>query len=161
VIRKLSLSDFDSILRIINDAAQAYKGVIPDDLWREPYMSSEELRHEIDSGVEFYGWFENGVMLGVMGIQFIGDIALIRHAYVLPEHQRRGIGSKLLRHLISLAKTSEILVGTWANATWTIRFYEKHGFKLVPPEEKDKLLHTYWNIPERQIEASVVLRLRK
>jgi len=161
VIRKLSSSDFDSILRIINNAAQAYKGVIPDDLWKEPYMSSEELRHEIDSGVEFYGWFENDVLLGVMGIQFVGDVTLIRHAYVLPEHQRRGIGSKLLRHLISLAKTSEILVGTWANATWAIRFYEKHGFKLVLPEEKDKLLRTYWNIPERQIEASVVLRLKK
>jgi len=161
VIRKLSLSDFDSILRVINDAAQAYKGVIPDDLWREPYMSSEELRHEIDSGVDFYGWFENNVLLGVMGIQFVRDVTLIRHAYVLPEHQRRGIGSKLLRHLISLAKTSEILVGTWANATWAIRFYEKHGFKLVSPKEKDKLLQTYWNIPEKQIEASVVLRLRK
>ena len=135
--------------------------MIPDDLWKEPYMSSEELRHEIDSGVEFYGWFENGVMLGVMGIQFAGDVTLIRHAYVLPEHQRRGIGSKLLRHLISLAKTSEILVGTWTYATWAIRFYEKHGFKLVSPEEKDKLLRTYWNIPEKQIEASVVLRFRK
>jgi len=140
MIRKLSPSNFDSILKVINDAAQAYKGVIPDDLWKEPYMSSEELRHEIDSGVEFYGWFENDVLLGVMDIQFIGDVTLIRHAYVLPEHQRRGIGSKLLRHLISLAKTSEILVGTWTNATWAIRFYEKHGFKLVPPEEKDKLL---------------------
>jgi len=161
MIRKLSPSNFDPILKVINDAAQAYKGVIPDDLWKEPYMSSEELRHEIDSGVEFYGWFENDVLLGVMGIQFVGDVTLIRHAYVLPEHQRRGIGSKLLRHLISLAKTSEILVGTWANATWAIRFYEKHGFKLVPPEEKDKLLRTYWNIPEKQIEASVVLRLRK
>jgi len=161
VIRKLSLSNFDSILRVINDAAQAYKGVIPDDLWKEPYMSSEELRHEIDSGVEFYGWFENDALLGIMGIQFVGDVTLIRHAYVLPEHQRRGIGSKLLRHLISLAKTSEILVGTWAGATWAIRFYEKHGFKLVSPEEKDKLLRTYWNIPEKQIEASVVLRLRK
>jgi len=161
MIRKLSPSNLDPILKVINDAAQAYKGVIPDDLWKEPYMSSEELRHEIDSGVEFYGWFENDVLLGVMGIQFVGDVTLIRHAYVLPEHQRRGIGSKLLRHLISLAKTSEILVGTWANATWAIRFYEKHGFKLVPPEEKDKLLRKYWNIPERQIEASVVLRLRK
>jgi GNAT superfamily N-acetyltransferase len=148
VIRKLSLSNFDSILRVINDAAQAYKGVIPDDLWKEPYMSSEELRHEIDSGVEFYGWFENDALLGIMGIQFVGDVTLIRHAYVLPEHQRRGIGS-------------EILVGTWAGATWAIRFYEKHGFKLVSPEEKDKLLRTYWNIPEKQIEASVVLRLRK
>jgi len=161
MIRKLSPSNLDPILKVINDAAQAYKGVIPDDLWKEPYMSSEELRHEIDSGVEFYGWFENDVLLGVMGIQFVGDVTLIRHAYVLPEHQRRGIGSKLLRHLISLAKTSEILVGTWANATWAIRFYEKHGFKLVLPEEKDKLLRTYWNIPERQIEASVVLRLKK
>ncbi|MCF3653253.1 MAG: GNAT family N-acetyltransferase [Aigarchaeota archaeon] len=161
MIRKLSPSNFDPILKVINDAAQAYKGVIPDDLWKEPYMSSEELRHEIDSGVEFYGWFENDVLLGVMGIQFVGDVTLIRHAYVLPEHQRRGIGSKLLRHLISLAKTSEILVGTWANATWAICFYEKHGFKLVLPEEKDKLLRTYWNIPERQMEASVVLRLKK
>jgi GNAT superfamily N-acetyltransferase len=161
MIRKLSSSDFDSILKVINNAAQTYKDVIPDDLWKEPYMSSEELKCEIDSGVEFYGWFENEVLLGVMGIQFVGDVTLIRHAYVLPEHQRRGIGGKLLRHLIGLAKTSEILVGTWANATWAIHFYEKHGFKLVPPEEKDKLLQTYWNIPERQIEASVVLRLRK
>ena len=124
-------------------------------------MSSEELRHEINSGVEFYGWFENDILLGVMGIQFVRDVTLIRHAYVLPEHQRRGIGSNLLKHLIDLAKTSEILVGTWANASWAIHFYEKHGFKLVPTEEKDKLLRTYWNLPERQIEASVVLKLRK
>ena len=135
--------------------------MIPDDLWKEPYMSREELRREIDSGIEFYGWFENDALLGVMSIQFVGDVTLIRHTYVLPEHQRRGIGSGLLKHLIGLAKTSEILVGTWANATWAIRFYEKHGFKLVPPEEKDKLLRKYWNIPERQIEASVVLKLRK
>jgi len=161
MIRKLSLSDLDLILRVINSAARAYKGVIPDDLWKEPYMTSEELRREIDSGVEFYGWFEDDSPIGVMGIQFVGDITLIRHAYVLPEHQRRGIGSSLLKHLISLAKTSEILVGTWASATWAIRFYEKRGFKLVPPEEKDRLLRTYWNIPERQIEASVVLKLRK
>jgi GNAT superfamily N-acetyltransferase len=135
--------------------------VIPDDLWKEPYMSGEELKREIDAGVEFYGWIENEVLLGVMGIQFVGDITLIRHAYVLPEHQRRGIGGKLLRHLIGLARTSEVLVGTWADATWAIHFYEKHGFKLVPPEEKDELLQTYWNIPERQMKASVVLRLRK
>jgi len=161
MIRKLSPSDLDSILRVINNAARAYKGLIPDDLWKEPYMSSEELRHEINSGVEFYGWFENDILLGVMGIQFVRDVTLIRHAYVLPEHQRRGIGSNLLKHLINLAKTSEILVGTWANASWAIHFYEKHGFKLVPTEEKDKLLRTYWNLPERQIEASVVLKLRK
>jgi GNAT superfamily N-acetyltransferase len=161
VIRKLSSSDFDSILKVVNDAAQAYKGVIPDDLWKEPYMSSEELRHEVDAGVVFYGWFEGDVLLGVMGIQPVKDVTLIRHAYVLSEHQRRGIGGKLLEHLIGLAKTSEILVGTWASATWAIRFYEKHGFKLVPPEERDKLLRTYWNIPEKQIETSIVLRLRR
>lgn len=161
VIRKLSSSDFDSILKVINEAAQVYRGVIPDDLWKEPYMSSEELRHEVDAGVVFYGWFEGDVLLGVMGIQPVKDVTLIRHAYVLSEHQRRGIGGKLLEHLIGLAKTSEILVGTWASATWAIRFYEKHGFKLVPPEERDKLLRTYWNIPERQIETSIVLRLRR
>ena len=161
MIRRLSLSDLDSILKVINNAARVYKGVIPDDSWKEPYMTSEELKREIDSGVEFYGWFEDDTLIGVMGIQFVKDVTLIRHAYVLPEYQRRGIGSKLLKHLIDLAKTTEILVGTWANATWAIRFYEKHGFKLVPPKEKDKLLRKYWNIPERQIEASVVLKLRK
>jgi len=161
VIRKLSSSDLDSILKVINDAAQTYKGVIPDDLWREPYMSSEELKREIDAGVVFYGWVEDDVLLGVMGIQSVKDVTLIQHAYVLSEYQRRGIGGKLLKHLIGLAKTSEILVGTWAAATWAIRFYEKHVFKLVPPEEKDRLLRTYRNIPERQIETSVVLRLRR
>ena len=124
-------------------------------------MSSEELKCEIESGVEFYGWFDNESLVGAMGIQFIKDVTLIRHAYTHPNHQRRGIGSKLLRHLIALATTPEILVGTWANATWAISFYEKHGFRLTSPEEKDRLLRTYWNIPERQIETSVVLRLRK
>ena len=161
MIRKLSSSDFDSILKVVNDAAQAYKGVIPDDLWREPYMSSEELKREINAGIVFYGWFEDDVLLGVMGIQSVKDVTLIRHAYVLTKYQRRGIGGKLLKYLIDLAKTSEILVGTWASATWAIRFYEKYGFKLVSSEEKDKLLRTYWNIPERQIETSVVLRLRR
>jgi GNAT superfamily N-acetyltransferase len=161
MIRKLSSSDFNSILKVTNDAAQAYKGVISDDLWKEPYISSEELKCEIDAGVAFYGWVENDILLGVMGIQSVKDVTLIRHAYVLTEHQRKGIGGKLLKYLIGLAETSEILVGTWASATWAIRFYEKHGFKLVPPEEKDKLLRTYWNIPERQIETSVVLRLRR
>jgi N-acetylglutamate synthase-like GNAT family acetyltransferase len=161
MIRKLSSSDFDSILKIINDAAQAYKGVIPNDLWKEPYMSSEELKREINAGIVFYGWVENDTLLGVMGIQPVKDVTLIRHAYVLTKYQRKGIGGKLLKYLIGLAKTSEILVGTWANATWAIRFYEKHGFKLVSSKEKDELLRTYWNIPERQIETSVVLRFRK
>jgi GNAT superfamily N-acetyltransferase len=161
MIRKLSSSNFDFILKVVNDAAQAYKGVIPDDLWKEPYMSSEELKREINAGIVFYGWVEDDVLLGVMGIQSVKDVTLIRHAYVLTKYQRRGIGGKLLKYLIDLAKTSEILVGTWASATWAIRFYEKRGFKLVSSEEKNKLLRTYWNIPERQIEASVVLRLRR
>jgi len=135
--------------------------VIPDDLWKEPYMSSEELEREINAGIVFYGWVEDDVLLGVMGIQSVKDVTLIRHAYVLTKYQRKGIGGKLLKYLIDLAKTSEILVGTWASATWAIRFYEKRGFKLVSSEEKNKLLRTYWNIPERQIEASVVLRLRR
>jgi len=161
MIRKLLPSDFDSILKVVNNAAQAYKGVIPDDRWKEPYMSAEELEKEIEAGVVFYGWIEDNALLGVMGVQSVKDTTLIRHSYVLTKHQRRGIGGKLLKHLISLAKTSEILVGTWASAIWAIRFYEKHGFKLVSLEEKDRLLRKYWKIPERQIETSVVLRLKK
>ena len=161
MIRKLLPSDFDSILKVVNNAAQAYKGVIPDDRWKEPYMSAEELEKEIEAGVVFYGWIEDNALLGVMGVQSVKDTTLIRHSYVLTKHQRRGIGGKLLKHLISLAKTSEILVGTWASAIWAIRFYEKHGFKLVSLEEKDRLLRKYWKIPERQIETSIVLRLKR
>ena len=152
-------SDFNAILRVINDAAQAYRGVIPDDRWQEPYMSAEELKEEIEAGVRFFGWEEDRHLLGVAGIQALKDTALIRHAYVLPKYQRRGIGTGLLQYLVGLAGTPEILVGTWADATWAIRFYEKHGFKLVSPKEKDRLLRTYWHIPERQVEASVVLNL--
>jgi GNAT superfamily N-acetyltransferase len=145
----------------VNDAAQAYKGAIPEDRWKEPYMPTEELRREIESGVEFYGWTENNALVAVMGIQPVNDVTLIRHAYVATSRQRRGIGKKLLNHLIKLAGTSEILVGTWEAAYWAISFYEKHGFKLVPKEEKNMLLKKYWNIPERQIETSVVLELKK
>jgi len=158
MIHSLLPSDFDAVLKVINDAAQAYKGVIPNDRWKEPYMSAEELREEIEAGVRFFGWVEGGHLLGVVGIQALEDTALIRHVYVLPGCQRRGIGTRLLEYLIGLAETSEILVGTWADATWAIRFYEKHGFKLVSSREKDGLLQTYWNIPERQIETSVVLK---
>jgi GNAT superfamily N-acetyltransferase len=158
MVRNLLPSDFKAILKVINDAAQAYKGIIPDDRWKEPYMSAEELKEEIEAGVRFFGWVEDDHLFGVMGIQAVRDTTLIRHAYVLTKCQRRGIGTKLLKHLMSVAKTPEILVGTWADATWAIRFYEEHGFKLVSPEEKDKLLWTYWNIPDRQIETSVVLR---
>ncbi len=158
MIRNLLSSDFDAVLKVINDAAQAYKGVIPNDRWKEPYMLAEELKEEIEAGVRFLGWVEDSHLLGVMGIQAIKDATLIRHAYVVTKCQGRGIGTELLEHLIGLAQTPEILVGTWANATWAIRFYEKHSFKLASPKEKDELLRTYWNIPDRKIETSVVLR---
>ena len=158
MIRSLLPSDFDAILKVINDAAQAYKGVIPDDRWKKPYMSAEELKEEIEAGTRFFGWVESGYLLGVAGIQDLRDTTLIRHAYVLPGCQRKGTGTRLLEYLLDLTETPEILVGTWADATWAIRFYEKHGFKLVSSREKDRLLRTYWNIPERQIETSVVLR---
>ena len=161
MINELSASDFERILEIINDAAEAYKGVIPDDRWHEPYMPEDELREEIDSGIRFYGWLEDGVPVGVMGIQTVRDATLIRHAYVLTRHQRKGIGSKLLRHLIYLAETRKMLVGTWKDAIWAIDFYEKHGFRLTPPEEKDRLLREYWDVPERQIETSIVLKLER
>jgi len=154
MIRSLLPSDFDATLGVINDAAQAYKGVIPSDRWKEPYMSAEELKEEFEAGVRFFGWVEDDHLLGVAGIQPVRDTTLIRHTYVATKYQGKGIGSRLLKHLIGLAKTPEILVGTWA-----IQFYEKHSFRLVPLEEKDKLLQTYWNIPDRQVETSVVLKL--
>ena len=160
-MRRLQSSEFDSILSVVNDAAEAYRGVIPEDRWKEPYMSAEELRKEIESGVEFYGWKEDNVLVAVMGIQLVNDVTLIRHSYVLTSRQRRGIGKNLLNYLISLARTSEILVGTWEAAYWAISFYEKHGFRLMPSEEKNRLLRKYWNITERQIETSVVLELKK
>jgi GNAT superfamily N-acetyltransferase len=159
MIRSLLPSDFNNILKVVNDAAQAYKGIIPDDRWKEPYMSYAELEEEIEAGVRFFGCMEGGHLLGVTGIQAIEDTTLIRHAYVLPGLQRRGIGTRLLEHLLGLAETPEILVGTWTDAAWAILFYEKHAFKMVSSKEKDRLLRTYWNIPDRQIETSVVLRL--
>ncbi|HID86663.1 MAG TPA: N-acetyltransferase [Anaerolineae bacterium] len=156
MIRTCGPEDFEAIYRIINEAAQAYKGVIPADCWHEPYMPRDELRAEMER-MTFFGWEEDGELVGVMGFQPVKDVTLIRHAYVLPEHQRRGIGGKLLTHLKGLATTSRLLVGTWADATWAIRFYERHGFRLEP--NKDDLLRTYWDIPERQIETSVVLGL--
>jgi len=161
MICKLLSSDFDSILRVVNEAAQAFKGIIPDDRWKEPYMSAEELKKEIEAGVRFYGWVKNNTLIGVMGVQSVKDTTLIRHSYVLPKYQRRGIGGKLLEHLKNLVKTPEILVGTWEAATWAIRFYEKHGFKLISLKEKDRLLRKYWNIPNRQIETSVVLKFKR
>jgi len=159
MICKLSPSDFDAILNVVDEAAQAYKGIIPADRWREPYMPATELREEITEGVEFYGWKENGILIGVMGIQRVRDVTLIRHAYVLTNHQRSGIGAKLLKRLLSLVRTENVFVGTWEAACWAIRFYEKHGFRLASRQETNRLLKEYWSIPERQVETSVVLKL--
>jgi len=156
VIRRCTAQDFDHIQAIINDGAQAYKGIIPADRWTEPYMSTLQLQHEIDEGVIFWGYEDNGQLSGVMGIQPVRDVTLIRHAYVLTTSQKQGIGAHLLAHLRELA-TGPILIGTWADAAWAIRFYEKHGFQLVSGREKDELLKQYWTIPQRQVETSVVL----
>jgi len=135
--------------------------VIPEDQWREQYMSTEELKVEIESGIDFYGWIEDDALVAVMGIQRVKDVTLIRHAYMLTSRQRSGIGEKLLKHLLSIARTSVVLVGTWEAAYWALRFYEKHGFKLVSRQETVRLLRKYWTITERQIETSVVLELKK
>jgi N-acetylglutamate synthase-like GNAT family acetyltransferase len=156
MIRPCDNHDFDQILSIINDGAQAYKGVIPADRWKEPYMSNSELKHEMEEGVVFYGLEEGGELLGVMGIQAVQDVSLIRHAYVRTKNRKQGIGSQLLLHFKE--KTDRpILIGTWASATWAILFYEKHGFKTVGSTETNLLLRRYWKIPQRQIETSVVL----
>ena len=160
MIRKCNDNDFEMVCEIVNDGAQAYKGVIPADRLKEPYMPRNELRHEIDSGVEFWGYEEDGELVGVMGIQDVQDVTLIRHAYVRTAKQKRGVGGELLSHL-RLTTSRPILIGTWADATWAISFYEKHGFRVVTTEEKDRLLRKYWSIPDRQIETSVVLAEEK
>lgn len=156
MIRKCRSDDFEAMYEIINDAAQAYKGVIPGDRWRDPYMSREYLQHEIDSGVVFWGYEDDGRLLGVMGIQDVRDVTLIRHAYVRTSCRGQGIGGKLISHLMTMI-TRPALVGTWAAAVWAVRFYEKHGFRLMAWEEKERLLRKYWSIPERQTVTSVVL----
>jgi N-acetylglutamate synthase-like GNAT family acetyltransferase len=156
MIRRSKANDFELIWAIINDGARAYKGIIPEDRWTDPYMSREHLHHEIDDGVAFWVYEEAGELTAVMGIQDVDDVTLIRHAYVRTSGERRGIGAQLLAHLRKLA-TAPLLIGTWAAATWAIHFYEKHGFKLLSAAEKDRLLKKYWNIPERQAETSVVL----
>jgi N-acetylglutamate synthase-like GNAT family acetyltransferase len=156
MIRRCDDRDFDLIWAIINDGAQAYRGIIPADRGTDPYMSREKLRHEIDDGVAFWGYEEAATLAGVMGIQQVQDVTLIRHAYVRTSSQKRGIGAHLLSHLRELA-SGPVLIGTWADAAWAIHFYERHGFQMVSPEEKDRLLKKYWTIPERQIETSVVL----
>ena len=145
------------IAEVINDGAQAYRGVIPPDRWHEPYMPDEDLKRELAAGVSFWGYTEGQRLLGVMGLQPVADVALIRHAYTRTEAQGRGIGSALILKLKSL-DSAPLLVGTWKAATWAIRFYERRGFTLVSDREKERLLRRYWTIPDRQVEESVVLR---
>ena len=156
MIRRCDDRDFQLIWVIINDGARVYRGVIPDDRWSDPYMSEAKLRDEIEQGVMFWGFEESGGLTGVMGLQKVQDVTLIRHAYVLTSCQRRGVGRLLLSHLRELTE-DPVLIGTWADAAWAIRFYEKNGFQKVGSEEKVRLLRKYWSIPERQIETSVVL----
>jgi N-acetylglutamate synthase-like GNAT family acetyltransferase len=160
VIRKCTDSDFELILEIINDAAQAYKGVIPADCWREPYMSREELKHEIEDRVYFWGFEDEVSLIGVMGIQDKGDVILIRHAYVRSNKRNQGIGARLL-HFLESTTEKPILIGTWADATWAIAFYKKNGYRLLPEKEKNRLLRKYWTIPRRQVVTSVVLANKK
>ena len=156
MIRLCVAADFDPIWAIINDGAQAYCGVIPADRLADPYMSREMLEHEIADGVTFWAYESAGAVVGVMGVQPVRDVTLIRHAYVRSKSQGQGVGAHLLLHLQRLTGRP-ILIGTWADASWAIRFYQRHGFEIVTPEVKDRLLRTYWNIPDRQIETSVVL----
>jgi GNAT superfamily N-acetyltransferase len=155
-IRRCIPADFDAIYQIINDAAQAYKGVIPADRWHEPYMPRDQLQRQIDQGVVFYGYSLDGQLLGVMGVQDVQDVTLIRHAYVRTSHRNHGIGGQLLSHLRGLT-ARPILIGTWADASWAIRFYQQHGFKLVDSRFVPALLNRYWGVPQRQVETSVVL----
>ena len=175
MIRPCADGDLDAMVAVINAAATAYAGVIPEDRYHQPYMPLDELRGEIAAGVRFWGLFEAtprpggpgraagaaDELAGVMGIQDVDDVTLIRHAYVRPDRQRGGVGTRLLEHLVRLADeppARPLLVGTWAAAWWAVAFYERHGFGLVTPAEKDRLLRRYWSIPARQVETSVVLR---
>jgi GNAT superfamily N-acetyltransferase len=155
-IRRCRDDEREAILAIVNAAAEAYRGVIPPDRWHDPYMPGEELDDELAAGVAFWGYESGAELLGVMGIQPLEDVDLIRHAYVSPASQRRGIGGALLEH-VARSATQRMLVGTWAAADWAISFYQRHGFELLSPERSAELLRTYWTIPERQIETSVVL----
>ena len=155
-IRPCSAADVPALDTIINDAAQAYRGIIPADRWHEPYMPREEFETEIADGVAFWGAARDGRLVGVMGIQDRGDVTLIRHAYVRTSERRKGIGEALLAHLETLT-AKPILIGTWSAASWAIAFYEKHGYRLLPRPEIVRLLQKYWRIPERQVETSVVL----
>ena len=154
MIRELSTKDARDIYHIINMAAKCYRGVIADDCYHDPYMPEDELHYEMRK-MTFFGWEETGKLVAVMGFQPVQDVTLVRHAYVLPGSQRKGIGTKLLNHIKRKVKTRRLLVGTWSDATWAIQFYQNHGFKIMP--DKDALLMEFWDLPQRQIKTSVVL----
>lgn len=156
-VRRCTAEELDAIYAVINEAAEAYRGVIPADCWKEPYMPRAELQEEIGSGVEFWGCGEEGDLLGVMGLQRVDGVCLVRHAYVRRDYQGRGIGGALLDTIREEARDEPLLVGTWAAAQWAIRFYESRGFAQVGVSEKNELLRRYWQVPERQMEESVVL----
>lgn len=156
MIRQCNAAELEDIRTVVNDAAKAYRGVIAADCWKDPYMSAEELRREMDDAVLFWGFFEGGRLLAVMGLQHVGDVALIRHAYTRTANQGSGTGTALLAHLQGQTDRP-MLVGTWKEATWAVRFYQGRGFRLVIAPHKDRLLRRYWTVPERQIEESVVL----
>jgi N-acetylglutamate synthase-like GNAT family acetyltransferase len=160
MIRVCIDDDFEAIFQIINDAAEAYRGIIPVDRWHEPYMPREELQAEVSAGVSFLGYEKDGELAGVMGTQDVQDVTLIRHAYVRTAQRGQGIGGELLGRIMDQA-TKPVLIGTWADAVWAVRFYENHGFKVVSTREKETLLRKYWNVPDRQIETSVVLADQK
>ena len=155
-IRPCSAADVPALFSIINDAAQAYRGIIPADRWHEPYMPRAQLEAEIADGIAFWGAARNGELVGAMGIQDRGEVTLIRHAYVRTSERRKGIGEALLAHLETLT-AKPVLIGTWSAATWAIDFYRKHGYRVLPRPEIERLLRKYWRIPERQVETSVVL----
>ncbi|MFC1970730.1 GNAT family N-acetyltransferase [Chloroflexota bacterium] len=158
MIEALSAKDASIVYEVINKATSAYRGIIPEDCYHEPYMPEQELLRELQRMI-FFGWRDKDKIVGVMGFQKVGDVTLVRHAYVLPEYQKKGIGTNLLNHVKQITKTKRLLVGTWQDAVWAIQFYQKHGFKLMP--DKDKFLRKYWDIPQRQIETSVVLGIEK
>ena len=157
MIAEYTKKDLFNILKVINDAALKYKGIIPSDCWHDPYMSNQELMKEFDAGVRMFGYKENSVLVGVMGIQKLDEVTLIRHAYILSAHQGMGIGTSLLQYFFEINENPRLLVGTWQNATWAIKFYLKHGFVLHTREKTDQLLKQYWQVPLQQMESSVVL----
>ena len=157
MISEYKKTDTSKILHIINEASLKYKGVIPDNCWNEPYMSEQELIGEFNDGVRMYGYHNNNTLIGVIGIQKVKDVILIRHAYTLSSYQGKGVGSALLEYLLKKYKNSRLLVGTWKNATWAIQFYKKFDFILRTKEETALLLKKYWKIPTKQIKNSIVL----